>query len=233
MRSGVYTVLFCFIVFLFHGNVVADSVETKNSFDEGTVKELKEDPRLSYPVGIDIEEESWFRRLLAWIGRWFKNMFSIDLPETQIGGYFLRIVAIGLLIFLAYILYKSTFQKLFARSEGSSFDYEAKIEDIHEIDYKTEIEEALVQRNFLKAIRLYYLYCLKLLDQHQAIEYKHWKTNHDYFYEIKDREVKSNFTQLTDYFDFIWYGHFKATEQAVSEVEGIFSSIQGKLNSGS
>ena len=81
-------------------------------------------------------------------------------------------------------------------------------EDIHSIQYETELDKAIRLHNYKLAVRLLYLENLKLLNDNKLIVWQKNKTNIDYIIEINNATVKKAFRQITTSFEYVWYGNF-------------------------
>lgn len=114
-------------------------------------------------------------------------------------------------------------------NETDGIEYTAKDENIHELNFTEEIELAVGQDDYRKAVRLVYLYALKLLSDHEIIEWRPSKTNHDYQYEIQNKLFQQKFVTLSFYFEYIWYGEFKADLQQFKEMKSTFNALKINL----
>jgi hypothetical protein len=81
-------------------------------------------------------------------------------------------------------------------------------EDINSIKFESELEKAIRLKNYKLAVRIMYLEVLKNLNDKQLIDWKKNKTNLDYVREIKNVDLKPDFRQITNSFDYVWYGNF-------------------------
>lgn len=113
--------------------------------------------------------------------------------------------------------------------EDGSIDYVVKEENIHEINFPDEIETSVVQKNYKKAIRLIYLYSLKLLTDQEIIDWQSAKTNHDYVYEIQNELFRNNFEKVCYYFEYVWYGDFAANAMHYKEISQAFTGLKDNL----
>ena len=103
-------------------------------------------------------------------------------------------------------------------------------EDIFEVEYEREIQNAVNAGNFRLAVRLMYLQTLKEMSERNIIRYSNEKTNSDYLFQLaKSRHYKS-FFRLTRHFDYIWYGQFVLSPEAFQSVQKDFSSFKQQLN---
>lgn len=76
-------------------------------------------------------------------------------------------------------------------------------------DYQQSLKEAESEQNYQAAVRLRFLILLFELDQQQWLKQERWKTNWDYYQELK--RLKKNksepFYQIAVYFEAVTYGN--------------------------
>jgi len=101
-------------------------------------------------------------------------------------------------------------------------DIETKL---HETDFKTLVEEALLKNDYRSAIRYYYLLSLKKLSNKEIIEWDSEKTNYDYFQEIKEEKVKKQFQYISYIYDYAWYGEFNIEKPEFNTSEQAFKKL--------
>ena len=83
---------------------------------------------------------------------------------------------------------------------------------IHESDLDRMIRQAVEQRNFSLAVRLYYLAIIKELSLSRAIRWRREKTNRDYLRELRHTPLFENFREATRIFERSWYGNKRLAE---------------------
>ncbi len=81
-------------------------------------------------------------------------------------------------------------------------------DDINNIKFESELDKAIRLKNYKLAVRIMYLEILKNLNDKQLIDWIKNKTNLDYVREIRNIDLKSDFRQITNSFDYVWYGNF-------------------------
>jgi len=84
----------------------------------------------------------------------------------------------------------------------------AAAEDIHAIDFATEIDAAIRQERYRLALRLSYLALLKKLTEQGLLDWKIDKTNRAYLEELKKSDLRPAFAEIISLFEHIWYGEF-------------------------
>lgn len=139
------------------------------------------------------------------------------------------ILSILIIVFIAYRYIGKT-SGIWSKSDKSDLEF-ASIQDenIHEINFEEKIAKALASNNYRLAIRLRYLYILKIMDDREAIKWQAGKTNHDYIQEIRsymDEQGFSLFKQISIAFDFAWYGEHNATLEDYNDVKGLFDQLK-------
>ena len=63
------------------------------------------------------------------------------------------------------------------------------------------------------------------MDQTKKIDWKPWKTNHDYYYEITDKKHNKDFRQLVTNYEYVWYGQFPVDTSLFTEIQNQFETF--------
>jgi len=98
-------------------------------------------------------------------------------------------------------------------------------EDIHEHDYEELLRLAIKNANYRLATRYYYLLLLKNLSHKKLISYHKDKTNTEYQFELKNKYLRSKFSQLVYIYDYVWYGEFAINEMKFNLIEEKYQSF--------
>jgi hypothetical protein len=199
----------------------------KKAFAEDKLRELKNDPSLDYEQLPTVAETLW-DRILRWLSQFFNSFFDAAY-DTNWGRVLLYAGLVALIIFLVMMLLKVNAFKMFYGRSGASAKFDALEENIHEMDFEKLIQESIDQQNFRKAIRLVFLYSLKLLSDRQLILWELGKTNHDYVGELERTELKKGLNELSFYFDYAWYGNFQVNQETFNKVQLMFQDFKSKL----
>ncbi len=85
-------------------------------------------------------------------------------------------------------------------------------DDINAVNFDKIISDALSAEDYRKAIRFLYIKFLKLLSDHEYIEWKREKTNTDYKREMKNNKYSDEFSYLTKIYEYVWYGEFSISK---------------------
>jgi hypothetical protein len=199
----------------------------KKVFSEDKLRELKNDPNLDYEQLPTVAETLW-DRILRWLSQFFNSFFNAAY-ETNWGRVLLYAGLVALIVLLVMMLLKVNAFKMFYGRSASSAKFDVMEENIHEMDFERLIQESIDQQNFRKAIRLTFLYSLKLLSDRQLILWELGKTNHDYVGELEKTELKNGLNELSFYFDYAWYGNFLVTRETFNKVQSMFQDFKSKL----
>jgi hypothetical protein len=119
---------------------------------------------------------------------------------------------------------------VFSRRKGKiKLNYQEIEEDINEMKFEDLIRDALQKGNYRYAIRLHYLRTLKDLSDRNLIKWKPEKTNLEYMREMRRHQHGDAFEQLTDIFDWVWYGEFEVNESNYRTLQEPFDLLHQKL----
>lgn len=144
-------------------------------------------------------------------------------PPGSGSGLLILILFLALVIVLMIVL-KLKPGSLFRRSPGKEVaPEETATENIHQIHFESELEKAIRLKNFRLALRIMYLETLKKLTDKNIINWQPEKTNWDYVREINNPQLKKPFTEITNAYDYAWYGEFSIDEP-------LFRIMQEKMN---
>jgi hypothetical protein len=140
------------------------------------------------------------------------------------------VVIVSLLV-IARLLARSSFGKLTRSAPKlTGFNFNDLTEDLATINYTQRIAEALSENNFRLAIRWHYLEMLYQLDKQQQIVFAPYKTNIDYRYELKNKNIQAAFTSLSRIYDYVWYGEFVINETDYVNNAGAFLNLKKQIH---
>ncbi len=196
-------------------------------FDKAKVEELKNDAELTYTL--DKATVSLWDRFWRWFGQVISDLFF----ETESADWGRFVVYAGFTLLLMYVIIKlmkiDALKMFYGRADSSSIKYTVMEENIHEMDFERLIEDAKRRNDFRLAIRLIFLYSLKMLSDKQHIYWEPGKTNHDYLDELQTKELKSGLRELNYYFEYAWYGNFMVNASLFTTVNDTFLTWRTKI----
>lgn len=98
-------------------------------------------------------------------------------------------------------------------------------ENISDTDYEALLTRAIQHSNYRLATRYYYLSSLKKLSQKELIKYDKDKTNTEYQFELKNKELRTKFSYLAYIYDYVWYGEFPVDQVQFNIIENNYKSF--------
>ncbi|GAB3510707.1 hypothetical protein GCM10027442_19560 [Emticicia fontis] len=181
------------------------------------------------PIPKPIPEEEEERREPSNIGEIIDDIIQVSV-WIIIG---LAIVGAAYLILKNLKGYKfKTNSKVQVTTEGMS-EEELVIKNVNTADLSSQIEKCIQDKNYRLAIRYYYLWVMKLLNESQLIEFNIDKTNQDYTKELSKKNTLSKeklnlFIQCTHYYEYLWFGQFAISEPSFLKIEKNFKDFLTK-----
>lgn len=153
-----------------------------------------------------------------------KSRSSSSPSSSGSGSGLLILLLFAALVIIVMIALKLRPGSLFRRSaEKEVAPVETAAEDIHKIHFESELEKAIRLKNFRLALRIMYLETLKKMTDKNIIAWRPEKTNWDYVREINNEQLKKPFIEITNAYDYAWYGEFPIDEP-------LFMLMQQKMN---
>lgn len=202
----------------------SSAVNVRN-FNEVSVNAYKNEKQFQYDkIGEPVL--SLWDRFWMWFWDMVNQILSTPAGKTTFKTV-LIILGIAAVIFFIYKLMGDK-TKLFGGKGAKGLPYEIGDEDIHTISFEDAIREAIANENYRLAVRLVYLHSLKLLSDKELIDWKPGKTNTAYVFELKDHPSFTSFNNLTQEFEFAWYGGEEVSKEHYQEIDTAFNDF--KLN---
>lgn len=215
------------IVFIQHLSwVFAYTPDTTNvvwrKFDEAQIEKFRNDKDFDYRD----KEPTKAKETISWLEKWLRDLFDIKMGgETNdvIYDIITIVLIVGALAALIWALTSVQFRWIFSgKGAKASPVFTIEEENIHEISFTSEIAAAEAAGNFRKAVRLHYLEMLKALSDHSLIAWETQKTNHDYARELRNTPYTNDFSRLTYWFDYIWYGELPVDAKLYADIREKF-----------
>lgn len=196
------------------------------NFDAEKIKIYTGQTEFSYKENPPDQDSLWAR---FW--RWFWNWFT-GVLENKTSGTFIKygiIVALAALVIFVIIKAMGLDLKIFTgKSKMVEIPYSESLENIHEINFSGELDKAIAAGNYRLGVRLLYLHALKMMNDHQLINWQPEKTNQTYIEELTDLGKRKHFGELTTQFEYIWYGEFFINKESFAEVKKDFDTFNSR-----
>jgi hypothetical protein len=230
MKGFYFFLVLCFTCLLLHAQplVKKDSSNiSARSFNAATIERFKVDKDFQYNKYKEPVKSIW-ERFWDWV--WFKINQIMSTKSGRRSVYtILIILSVAALAFFLFKVLGMDAGKLFGRKSGAALDYDVTSDNIHDIDFDGAIREAISAGSFRLAVRLLYLQSLKKLSDKELIQWQIDKTNHDYLQEVLSKPWHNVFKQLTDKFEFIWYGEMNIGKEDFEKLQVQFQQFNYQL----
>ncbi len=95
-------------------------------------------------------------------------------------------------------------------------------ENLDTADIDPHLYKAIKSKDYKLAIRLYYLMIVQKLALKEKINWKKYKTNRHYLYELKQETDKQAFSQVTTLYEKYWFGDNEINESTYNEINPLF-----------
>jgi hypothetical protein len=178
-----------------------------------------------------VETTSSLARLKNWFTDLISSLFHVEsesaaniLDNLQYLFWFLVILLVIYLI--VKIILNKEIRWIFKRNKEENQNLNFDIgENIRAIDFDTLISDSVANKDYRSAIRYYYLFLLKKLDQFEVIEYDAQKTTFDYQNEVEGSTYAADFSKATYYYTYIWYGEFNISEEEYKKTSYVYDEL--------
>lgn len=198
----------------------------ERTFREG-FKEDYTGSDFDYEPKIKKEKTRW-ERFKEWLFYWLSRLLSSEGSGGKVTGLVIavRIVAFLALGLVVYFIARALLNKdgywIFGKASKKIAVQEIDEQNIHEMDFGKLVDDAARGNNYRLSVRYYYLWLLKKLSDREVIQLHSDKTNSDYRYEIRDKQLRNDFEYLSYVYDHSWYGEFELDAQAYAKAEKAF-----------
>ncbi len=170
--------------------------------------------------------------VVAFIRKVLRYLLSLisSTADSPIGSWLFYLIGAGCLLYLIIRMLGMDLSQIMGRPMASTGTYQiSNVENIHELNFRELIESSVGKGEYRAAVRLWYLYSLKMLSDRQFIRWEPAKTNDDYLSELKDSSLISQFKNLSFYFKYIWYGNFRVSKSLFTRVQSLFQEFTSNL----
>ena len=206
-------------------NTIPDTPEEVRSLSD-SFKEEYQGTNYDY-----VESISWWDTFTAWLIDKISSWFSIENKgAADLLGNLKLIFYILVILGVVYIIVKMVLNKegrwFFRRKKEETNELNYDIgENIHEVNFKVLIAEALQNKDYRLAVRYNYLLLLKKLDDFNVISYDSQKTAYDYQIALEGTPHSTGFNKATYYYTYIWYGEFSIDEEEYKTASSVYAQI--------
>jgi hypothetical protein len=168
---------------------------------------------------------------LAWLMEWLRQIMGKVFPVFSL-PFWVHYVFFSLLgILLVYKIFTTRGKPVYHASLASQvMDCAIISEDIHNLPFDELIAAAQASKDFRKAIRFLYLKLIKQLHDKGLLVFKREKSNRDYIHELGGLPVMPAFIELTNIYEWVWYGQFGISEEFFTGMRTRFENAKQGLD---
>ncbi|MCT4615062.1 MAG: hypothetical protein N4A49_09340 [Marinifilaceae bacterium] len=200
----IFIMVFCFLQSTILYAKEEKEIIVERTIDLKSIEKFKSQKDFQYEID-NIEEPSFLQKFIKNIISKISQLLgdtSIDLKWLWEARYYFYF---AIILILVLIVIRKSNKKLFKKPEHESFEI---IEKIDQENWNQKIEFYEQTNDFKNALRCILFSSLEILDSNKHIKWQIDKTNTEYYYEIKDKTIRNNFSQIYTYYNTIWYGGF-------------------------
>lgn len=168
-----------------------------------------------------------YQKFMMWLSEMINELLYGSSQRSKIFNLIISIVLILALLFAIFrIMGMDIRSVIFKNREGAeNAVFQEVTETIHALNYEQSITEFLKKKQYRMAVRYYYLWSLKQLDDFNYVVWSDTKTNHEIVQEIKENELRKTFFQLLLIFENVWYGKKDIDDSKFRLVESRFRNF--------
>lgn len=188
--------------------MIDTSAITLRATPDSALAIFRNDPIFDYRKEVQ-QGISWWQLFKRWFWELVNELFS-QKGFQQAWSIAEKLLIAGAIIALLLFFSKTGVRSLFSRSIAVTPNFDAIIENIHELDFTALINDAVRAGDFRRAVRLHYLRVLKSLTDAGVITWSPEKTNRDYTRELRRNagSLAEEFIRLTLIFEQVRYGKY-------------------------
>ena len=241
LKNLIYISFLCFTITLFSqekitGIRIDSSQVIQKKFDQKVLESFKTQDDFNYSIAPN--EANVFERIWAWLGRVVKRMLSFifdDIgPAVGVLAAIVKAIpwiVLGLLLFfiLKFFFKVNTRNATDVLETIPSIQLTNDEELINNMQLNELIAQAIQVKDYRLAVRFYYLLILQKLTDKELIVWQQEKTNEDFIREVAKLKIASDFIEITQLYDFVWYGNFEINEPEFLKATTLFNTLKNKI----
>ncbi|MDR2384716.1 MAG: DUF4129 domain-containing protein [Tannerella sp.] len=197
-------------------------------YDIKKIAGYQSDTNYDYGYQFQASERSILEMINEWLNRLLRTVFGGEFAEKYTSPL-LIVLFILVITAIIYFLYLKRPELFMRKKKVQPFGYNIEEENIHEIDFDTQIAKATETGDYRLAIRFVYLKTLRTLSDNKIIDWQIFKTPSEYLYEIKGNELKKPFKELTDRFLQIRYGNYDVSAALYETILALHTEVEGGM----
>ncbi len=144
--------------------------------------------------------------------------------------YLFYTIVVGILLVLIVRIFYNLNKNPAIKEAKINIDSINEIEEkMHELNLDDLLKEAISVKNFRIALRIKFLIIIKMLSQNGNINWAKEKTNWEYYTELNEKKLSSQFKDVILNFERVWYGELMLTEDQFNLVSPSYENLTKQL----
>nr|WP_321406901.1 DUF4129 domain-containing protein [uncultured Carboxylicivirga sp.] len=194
---------------------------------QDTITYYKQHPDYNY-----IEKETT-ESLLDRFWRWLLSLF-VNKGTTTLFGWAILVLSIFALLAIVIRLFGIPIKGLFvfARStKVTDLTFTSVNGDLESENLEKILESFINSGAYREATRILFMMTLRQLNRNKLIKWSIWKTDREYYYELKDQDLKAEFLDIMRQYEYVWYGKFMPEVEYFRQLENRYHKLMHHIQS--
>ncbi len=143
-------------------------------------------------------------------------------------GWILVVLAVFALLAIVIRLFGIPIKGLFVFSRSTKvteLNFSTGSGDLESENLDKLLQSFIEGQAYREATRILFLMTLRQLNRNHLIKWSIWKTDREYYYELKDEQLKAEFIEAVRQYEYIWYGKFTPEKEYFERVNLQFAQL--------
>ncbi len=202
-------------------------------FDQAHIDTYTADPDYRYVE--EVAPQSLWAEFMQWLSEKLAKLFDVSDRETlsSILGVSIKIVLWALGIFaVAMLIYSllrfGSFNFIVKKHDSQTINFRKLEEQVLETDWAELIAQESAAGRYNTAVHLLFLQTLQILHRKSLIVWEKNKTASDYRRELIAHGRDTAFSQLSNYYNYAWFGDAEMDSARYSQIEQSFNQFNAE-----
>lgn len=167
---------------------------------------------------------------------WLFSHISISGGTLNALGWIILIIAIAFVAYLILRIIGVPIKGLFVFSKSTRVEelaFGLNNDGIESSKLEKQLNQYINNQAYREATRILFLICLRQLNRKGLIQWNIYKTDREYYYELKNDDLKEAFLNIIRLYEFIWFGKFNITQIEFEKIkihfDDFLSQLQNKI----
>lgn len=173
------------------------------------------------------EESAWDR---FW--RWFWSKLLNNVGDLSWTGWVLLGLAVIALLAIIIRLFKIPIKSLFVFSRATKvtdLNFWSDITDLENEALEKNLHEYITNGAYREATRILFLIALRQLNRNKLIAWDAWKTDREYYYELKDEQLRTSYNHVMRHYEYVWFGHYLPHQEQFNIIKQQFDNFLANI----